>query len=44
MQVVQKLYIELQEMSPDMKIKTAHFWFQGVEYEIINGKIYIKGE
>lgn len=39
MQLVEKLYIELQEMSPDMKITKGHFWFQGKEYEIVEGKI-----
>ena len=39
MQIVQKVYIELQEMIDNNKIKTGHFWFQGNEYEIIDGKI-----
>ena len=39
MQIVQKIYIECQEMMPDMKIKTGHFWFQNKKYEIINGEI-----
>lgn len=38
MQIVQKIYIECQEMV-DMKIKTGHFWFNGVKYEIKEGKI-----
>lgn len=39
MQIVQKIYIECQEMMPDMKIKTGHFWFNGTKYEIENGQI-----
>lgn len=39
MQIVQKIYIECQEMMPDMKIKTGHFWFQNKKYEIVNGEI-----
>ena len=41
MQIVQKIYIECQEMM-DMKIKTGHFWFQNKKYIIENGEI--KGE
>ena len=39
MQIVQKTYIECQEMMPDMKIKTGYFWFNGIKYEIENGEI-----
>ena len=39
MQVVQKLYIEIQEMLPDMKIKTGNFWFNNKKYIIENGEI-----
>lgn len=39
MQAVEKIYIEIQEMSPEMKITKGHFWFQGKEYEIVEGKI-----
>lgn len=39
MQVVQKIWIELQEMVEGNKIKTGHFWFQGTEYQIEDGKI-----
>lgn len=39
MQLVQKIYIECQEMMPDMKIKTGNFWFQNKKYEIVNGEI-----
>lgn len=39
MQIVQKIYIECQEMMPDMKIKTGHFWFQGQKYNILNGSV-----
>lgn len=38
MQIVQKIYIECQEMV-DMKIKKGHFWFNGIKYEIENGII-----
>ena len=39
MQVVQKIWIELEEMVENNKIKTGHFWFQGTEYEIVDQKI-----
>lgn len=42
MQAVEKIYIEIQEMSPEMKIIKGHFWFQGKEYEIIEGRIVEK--
>lgn len=39
MKILKTIYIELQEMVDENKIKTGHFWFQGVEYEIVDGKI-----
>jgi len=39
MKVLKTIYIELQEMCDNDKIKTGHFWFQNVEYEIVDGKI-----
>ena len=39
MQIVQKIYIECQEMMPDMKINKGHFWFQSKKYLIENGEI-----
>lgn len=39
MQIVQKIYIECQEILPDMKIKKGNFWFNGIKYEIENGQI-----
>ena len=39
MQIVQKIFIECQEMAPDMKIKTGHFWFNNKKYIIENGEI-----
>ena len=39
MKVVQNIWIELQEIIEGNKIKTGHFWFQGTEYEIVDGKI-----
>lgn len=39
MQIVQKIYIECQEMLPDMKIKKGSFWFNNVKYFIVDGKI-----
>ena len=39
MQIVQKIYIESQEMMPDMKIKTGVFWYQNKKYYIKDGKI-----
>lgn len=42
MQAVEKIYIEIQEMSPEMKITKGHFWFQNKEYEIVEGKIVAK--
>ena len=38
MQIVQKIYIECQEMV-DMKIKTGSFWFNNKKYEIKEGDI-----
>lgn len=39
MQIVQKIYIECQEMMPDMKIKKGSFWFNGKKYLIVDGNI-----
>lgn len=39
MKVVQNVWIELQEMIEGNKIKSGSFWFQGKEYEIIEGTI-----
>lgn len=39
MKVLKTIYIELQEMCDNDKIKTGHFWFQGTEYVIENGII-----
>lgn len=38
MQIVQKIYIECQEMV-GMKIQKGHFWFQSKKYIIENGEI-----
>lgn len=39
MQIVQKLYIEVVKMTPDMKIENGSFWFNNKKYEIENGEI-----
>lgn len=39
MQIVQKIYIECQEMMPEMKINKGSFWWQGKKYTIDNGQI-----
>lgn len=39
MQVITKIFIELQEMVDNNKIKTGHFWWQGQKYNIIDGVI-----
>lgn len=39
MQVIQKMFIELQEMIDNNKIKSGSFWFQGQKYNIIDGNI-----
>lgn len=38
MQIVQKIFIECQEMV-DMKIKKGNFWFNSKKYNIVDGNI-----
>lgn len=44
MQVIQKVFIEVQEIIDNNKIKTGHFWFQGNKYNIVDGVITKEGQ